>query len=186
MRDIERGVAALLLAGAVAAAVALPRLAAGPTVRIPIAGVASQRVTTVVEAAPLPEPKPRPKVVRVVATPIVIHRLAVASPHAHAVKHVQRAAHVAAVAPDVVQAPAPVQTPAQPTPAVAAPTMSPAAVVVAPSPATLPAIGKGHGKAKGHDKGDVATPIELPQVQTPPPPPANNGNGKAHGHDKGA
>ena len=85
MRDLERGVAALLLAGAVAAAVALPRLAAGPPVSAPVAGIASQSVATVVEAAPLPAPKPRPKVVRLVASPIVIHRLVVTAPRVHAV-----------------------------------------------------------------------------------------------------
>src|SRR5205814_1401171 len=138
MRGIERVVAALLLAAAVAGAVVLPRLTAGPDSTAPLAGATLQRVTTIVEAAPLPVPKPT--VVRRVVIRPVAHTAAVAAAKPHPV---QPAPRVPAPAPAVVQTPPPVATPSTQAPAVSAP------VVAAPTPALVLARGKGHGK--GHD-----------------------------------
>ena len=197
MRGIERVVAALLLAGAVASAVALPRLVAGPDSTAAIAGGAPIRVTTIVEAAPLPAPKPKLTIVRIAVQSIVHTAVVAPSARPQVARHpqpVRRAPHVAPVAPDVVQTPAPVPTPA-PAPV---PTSSPSVQIATPSTPTvsptpvLPSLGLGQGKeqGKGHDKNDGAagTPIVLPQVQPLPPAPAGNGNGmgKGHGHDKGA
>ncbi|HSX22009.1 MAG TPA: hypothetical protein VLE97_04450 [Gaiellaceae bacterium] len=182
MRGIERVVAALLLAGAVAGAIALPRLAAGPDSTAPFGRIASPQATTIVDAAPLPAPKP--KVVHVgvlhaAHTPVV----AVAHPRITVrPRPVQRAPHVPAVAPEPQLTPAPpVLTPSPP----ATPTVSPSST---PAPLAGLAIGRGKGHAK---KGDEPKPIELPQVQVQAPP-ADNGNGngnsksQGHGHDKGA
>jgi hypothetical protein len=189
MRGIERVVAAVLLAGAVAGAVALPRLAAGPAATAGIAKAAPQRVTTIVEAAPVPRRvAQKPKVVQ-----LVIHRLVVPLPvstHPHVTVHAQRVTrtpHVPAIAPDVVQAVP--SAPAQQIAAAAA--RAPVAPAVTPTPALVPALGFGHGKGhgKGQDKAaDATAPIVLPQVQVQvqvQAPPSADGNGSSHGNSNG-
>ena len=174
MSGIERAVAALLLAGAVAGAAALPRLAAGPDSAAPLAGFASSRATTVVDAAPLPAPKP--KVVRAVVLHAVRAQILVAHPRTTArPRPAQSAPHVPTIAPD------PPVTPSPPAPAVTPTPPAPATPTVSPTPAPLHGLGLGLGK--GHQKipGET-TPIELTQVQAQA---TDNGNGKSQGHGNG-
>lgn len=179
MSGIERAVAALLLAGAVAGAAALPRLAAGPDSGAPLAGFASSRATTVVDAAPLPTPKPK-VVSAAVLHALRAHILVVAHPRITAPPQpAQPAPHVPTIAPDppvTPTPPAPVVTPAPPAPATPA---------VSLTPTPLPGLGLGHGHAKGHQKiADETTPIEVTQVQAQPTD-NGNGNGKSNGHGNG-
>jgi hypothetical protein len=187
MRGIERLVAAVLLAGAVAGAAAFPRFLGSPgTVSAPELGVRAPTPATVVEAAPLPALTPAgapPLVFR--PRPLLLPRIPAAPKPVSPPRRVHPAARPApAVVPKAPQAQTPAPAPA-PTPApTAAPAPAPSAPVAAPAPvqlltvstpAPLPAVVSvqpvaehGHGNANGNDNGQGK----------------DNGHGKDHGNGR--
>jgi hypothetical protein len=192
MSRITRGVAVILLAGAVAAAGAFPRFLAGPggTQTPALAPLPAETLPTLVRAAPLLSPPAA-----------VLPRLFHAVPTFHvasqqAVQAVAKPAAVERIAPPAAPAPAPTPAPApahaalpaqhRPAPApsvtvIAAPAVRVPASVSPTPPAPAPALGtNGHGDnglghGKGNGKGKSSAPVESSTGQ-PQQPPASPGD----------
>ena len=192
MRGIERLLAAILLAGAVAGAAAFPRfLGSSGTVSAPELGLRAPTPATVVEAAPLPTAAPlvfRPRL-------LLLRRVPAASKLVSKPKPVQAAVLPAPVAVPTAPkaqtpAPAPAPAPAAPTPAPTAPVAAPAAPVqlaTVSAPAPLPAVvsvepAKEHGHANdngqandngnGHDGHGHVVAVSVPEAPLAVTPPA--------------